>query len=116
MQQIPPHRVAQWAAEHAQTLPGHLPVLLDVREPWELQAASVPPQSGLEIIHMPMRSIPARYLELHRQRPVLCLCHHGARSMQVAYFLHQQGFAHVANVAGGINAWAMQPDSGIPFY
>lgn len=116
MQQIQPNQVSEWAEQHAQTLNGQTPVLLDVREAWEVQTASVPPRAGLEIIHMPMRSIPARYMELDRQRPIACLCHHGARSMQVAYFLHQQGFAHVANVAGGINAWAMEPESGIPFY
>lgn len=116
MQQLQPKQVADWATQHAQTVPGQLPVLLDVRESWEVQTASVPPQAGLEIIHMSMRSIPARYLELDRHRPIACLCHHGARSMQVAYFLHQQGFHNVANVTGGINAWAMDPSSGIPLY
>jgi rhodanese-related sulfurtransferase len=36
--------------------------------------------------------------------------------MQVAAFLAQQGFAHVANISGGINAWSMQVDPTVPMY
>jgi len=54
--------------------------------------------------------------ELSREQPIACLCHHGARSMQVAAFLAQQGFAHVANIAGGINAWSSQVDHTVPTY
>ena len=63
-----------------------------------------------------MRTVPARYLELDRDRPIACLCHHGGRSMQVAVFLAQQGFTHVANVAGGIHAWSAQIDPSVPQY
>ncbi|MGE0100554.1 MAG: rhodanese-like domain-containing protein, partial [Hydrogenophaga sp.] len=71
-----------------------VPVVLDVREPWELQTASVRPD-GFELVAMPMRSVPARYLELVRARPIACLCHHGARSAQVTQFLLQNGFTDV---------------------
>jgi rhodanese-related sulfurtransferase len=63
-----------------------------------------------------MHTIPARLDELDRDRPIACLCHHGARSMQVAAFLAQQGFAHVANIAGGIDAWSAQVDATVPMY
>jgi rhodanese-related sulfurtransferase len=36
--------------------------------------------------------------------------------MQVAAFLAQQGFSHVANIAGGINAWSSQIDTSVPKY
>lgn len=109
MEQIYPAQVAEWAERQAQR-----PVLLDVREGWELQTASVSP-TGLDLVHMPMQSIPARLDELDKTRPVACLCHHGGRSMQVANFLLQHGFQAV-NVAGGIHAWSAQVDPGIPVY
>lgn len=92
-----------------------LPVVLDVREPWELQTASVKP-AGFELLAMPMRSVPARYLELDRQRPIACLCHHGARSAQVAQFLIGNGFTQVVNIQGGIHAWSQELDPGVPVY
>jgi rhodanese-related sulfurtransferase len=89
--------------------------VLDVREPWELQTASVKPD-GFELVSMPMRSVPARYLELDRNRPIACLCHHGARSAQVVHFLMQQGFTNTVNIHGGINAWSHERDTGVPTY
>lgn len=87
-------------------------VLLDVREPWEVQLATV----KRPFVHAPLRSIPARLHELDRQAPILCLCHHGGRSMQVAYYLAQQGFDDVYNVAGGIDAWSQAVDASVPRY
>lgn len=110
MQQITPAQMADWATSVAD----RQPVLLDVREDWECQIASVSPE-GLQFVHMPMQSIPARLDELDKARPIACLCHHGSRSMQVAAFLERQGF-EVVNVAGGIHAWSTQVDPRIPVY
>lgn len=109
MEQLSPSQVADWAKTQAQR-----PVLLDVREGWEVQTASVQPD-GLDLVHMPMQTIPARLDELDKTRPVACLCHHGGRSMQVAAFLQQHGY-QVVNVAGGIHAWSAQVDPSIPVY
>ena len=109
MEQIYPAQVAQWASQQAQR-----PVLLDVREGWEVQTASTRPEA-LDLVHMPMQTIPARLHELDKSKPIACLCHHGGRSMQVAAFLQQQGF-QVVNVAGGIHAWSAQVDPTIPVY
>jgi len=109
MEQITPSQVAEWASQQSQR-----PILLDVREGWELQTASVKPD-GLDLMHMPMQTIPARLDELDKTRPVACLCHHGGRSMQVAHFLHQHGY-QVVNVAGGIHSWSTQVDPSIPVY
>jgi rhodanese-related sulfurtransferase len=109
MQQIYPAQIAEWASQQAQR-----PVLLDVREGWELQTASAKPET-LDLLHMPMQTIPARLHELDKTRPIACLCHHGGRSMQVASFLLQHGF-EVVNVAGGIHAWSAQVDPSIPVY
>ena len=91
------------------------PVLLDVREPWEVQTASVTPQ-GFTLVAIPMNEIPARLAELDPAQRIACLCHHGARSQRVAAFLAQNGFAEVANVAGGIDAWSLQHDPSVPRY
>ena len=90
-------------------------LVLDVREPWEMQTASVQP-AGFELVQMPMNAVPARMHELDRNRPVACLCHHGGRSQRVALFLEQQGFGNVANVAGGIDAWSRERDPAVPRY
>ena len=109
MQQLYPAQIAEWASQQAQR-----PVLLDVREGWEVQTASAKPE-GLDLLHMPMQTIPARLHEIDKTRPIACLCHHGGRSMQVASFLMQHGF-EVVNVAGAIHAWSAQVDPSIPVY
>lgn len=91
------------------------PVVLDVREPYELQTASVSAQ-GFTLLTIPMGTIPARLAELDPAQPIACLCHHGGRSMQVASFLQARGFAHVANIAGGIDAWSLERDPQVPRY
>ena len=93
----------------------HPALLLDVREDWEIQTASVKPD-GFELLHIPMGQLLQRLSELDPQRPLGCLCHHGGRSMQVAHYLANNGFQRVVNIAGGINAWSMQLDASIPRY
>ncbi|MDP3309579.1 MAG: rhodanese-like domain-containing protein [Polaromonas sp.] len=95
------------------------PVVLDVREPWELQTASVT-EDGFTLLRIPMREVPGRVEELRQQfgadHPVACLCHHGMRSLHVANFLSQSGFTAVVNLQGGIDAWARQRDTAVPLY
>jgi rhodanese-related sulfurtransferase len=110
--QIRPSQLSEWL-EAAR--PHGAPVVLDVREPSELRVASIQ-ADGFELITIPMGVITARLNELDPQKPIACLCHHGARSMQVASFLKARGFAHVANIAGGINAWSSELDPTIPRY
>jgi rhodanese-related sulfurtransferase len=63
-----------------------------------------------------MNDIPARLAELDPAQPVVCICHHGARSAQVVAFLERQGFDAVYNLAGGSDAWSLQVDSSVPRY
>jgi rhodanese-related sulfurtransferase len=91
------------------------PLLLDVREPWEVQTAHVAP-AGFDVVTIPMNEIPARLAELPQDRPIACLCHHGARSQRVAMFLAHQGYTDVANIAGGIDAWSQERDPAVPRY
>ena len=112
---IHPTQLTEWLEQARSKSPDLRPVVLDVREPWEFQTAAVKPD-GFDLVHMPMRSVPARYLELDRNQPVACLCHHGARSAQVVHFLMQNGFSEVVNIHGGINAWARERDPSVPVY
>ena len=104
MQQIAPRALASWLREEPL-------LLLDVREAWEVAISAFP-----DALHMPMREIPARLDELAPQRSIVCICHHGARSAQVAQFLEHRGFERVYNLAGGIDAWAREVDATVPRY
>jgi len=87
--------------------------LLDVRESWELGVASVP--ADQQVVHIPMGEVAERLGELDRGQEIAVLCRSGRRSMEVAKFLHQNGFRAV-NVAGGILAWSRDVDATIPTY
>ena len=96
-----------------------LPVVLDVREPWELQTASVR-ADGFTLLHISMRNVAAQLAELQQtygpDHPIACLCHHGIRSLHVADYLVQNGFTQVVNLDGGIDAWSQQVDPTVPAY
>lgn len=90
-------------------------LVLDVREPEELQTASVRAE-GFELRAIPMNAVPARLAEMDPARAVAVLCHHGARSQRVAMFLAGNGFERVVNIAGGIEAWTTERDPTVPRY
>lgn len=107
MRQLTAPQLHDWLIDPAR----QKPVLLDVREPWELDICRLAGTTA-----MPMRAVPARYLELDRDADMVVVCHHGARSYQVAMFLEQQGFTNVYNLYGGVAAWAQQVDPTLPTY
>ncbi len=91
---------------------GDAPRLLDVREPWEYETARI---EGATLI--PMGEIPSRaYNELDPDEPVVVLCHHGARSLNVTMWLRQQGYEQAQSLAGGIDAWSRSIDPNVPRY
>ncbi len=114
LQHIAPIRLQDWLQAHTRD-GAPPPVVLDVREPWELQTASVK-ADGFELLAIPMQSVPTRLAELDPERPIACLCHHGGRSAQVAQFLLNNGFTEVINIGGGIHAWSREVDPGVPTY
>lgn len=89
-------------------------VVLDVREPFELQIAQLP-----EVTHIPLDELFAdqgrRVAQLANGRDVLVLCRSGGRSDQAAQVLQARGVA-ASNIAGGILAWSAQIDSSVPIY
>jgi rhodanese-related sulfurtransferase len=87
------------------------PLVLDVRENWEREAARLP-----GTLDIPMMEIPQRLGELPRDRDIVVMCHGGVRSLKVAGFLVQNGFTQVANLSGGIHAWACDVDPSTGTY
>lgn len=107
MQHVTAPELAARLADPAQ----EQPLLLDVRENWEFETCHIAGSTQI-----PMHLIPLRAGELPDEREIVCICHHGARSMQVASFLERNGFENVTNLTGGIHAWAVQVDSSMPKY
>lgn len=107
MREITPRELKAWLDDPAR----EPPVLLDVREPWEVRICALPGST-----HIPMGELPRRAAELDPEAPVVAICHHGARSMQVALFLEKNGRTKVHNLVGGVDAWSRTVDSSLPVY
>jgi rhodanese-related sulfurtransferase len=73
--------------------------LIDVREPDEVAAGTLP-----GAVNIPLGDLPGRIHELDRDRRVVLLCRSGGRSTQAAEYLTASGFADVVNLAGGMLA------------
>jgi rhodanese-related sulfurtransferase len=88
-------------------------LLLDCREADEHAAVHI----GQAML-LPMSELAGRVSELepHRQRRIVVHCHRGGRSLRVANWLRQQGFAGAQSMAGGIDQWAVEIDPTLPRY
>ncbi len=85
--------------------------LLDVRQPEELEIAHI---AGA--LHIPLGELSGRLGELDPARAIVALCHHGVRSEMAGRVLERNGFAHVAHLSGGIDAWSQEIDPTVPRY
>ena len=91
---------------------GKAPVIVDVREPWEVATTALPGTTNI-----PMNDIPARAnQELDPDAPMIVMCHHGARSLSVTAWLRREGFDHAQSLAGGIDQWSREIDGAVPRY
>ena len=88
------------------------PLLLDIREPWEVELASLP---GSMLTPM-SRLHPGVIDALPTDRDIVVMCHHGIRSAQVTQWLERNGLDRVFNLTGGIDAWSRTVDPGVPLY
>ena len=86
-------------------------LLVDVREPHEHALCRI---EGAVLI--PMGTIPANFQKLDADEDVICFCHHGMRSLDVANWLRQQGVKSAKSMAGGIDRWSTEIDPQIPRY
>jgi rhodanese-related sulfurtransferase len=86
--------------------------LIDVREPEEFAICRI---AGAALL--PMRSIPQHLNDLDNDGPELIVfCHHGVRSLSVVDWLRRQGVDNCRSMAGGIDAWSLRIDPGVPRY
>lgn len=85
--------------------------LIDVREPWEYKITKI---ENAELI--PLRELPKNLNKFEPNYTYIIYCHHGSRSFYACAYLLQQGIKEVYNLAGGINAWAIQVDRTIKKY
>lgn len=85
--------------------------LLDVREEWETQAASIP--NAVLLTKDLSQEIMAK---APKDAPLLFHCHHGIRSLDAASYFAGHGFTNVRSVTGGIDAWTRDVDPSVPRY
>ncbi len=90
---------------------GEPPLVIDVREGWELEISSL-----AFARHIPMGQIVDRIGELDPGTPLIIMCRSGGRSMQVAKALEARGFGSVTNLTGGILAWGERIDPSLRPY
>lgn len=87
------------------------PLLIDVREPHEWAFCRI---TGAQL--KPMSQIMSWLGALDPSAEIVFQCHSGVRSLQVAQYLQSQGFQHVYNLRGGIDAWSLEVDPSVPRY
>lgn len=88
-------------------------LFLDCREQNEYDHVKI---EGTKLL--PMSEIQDRVGELdeHKTGEIVIHCHHGGRSLQVAAWLTNQGFANAKSLAGGIDQWAQDIDPTLVRY
>lgn len=94
-------------------------ILLDVREPYELQRAALKDRRVFaapvsRLAQFQLEGLPAEAQPQNAE--IVVFCHHGVRSAQVTMWLRQQGWTNVRSMAGGIDAWAREIDAGVGYY
>ena len=86
-------------------------ILVDVREQWEFDICQI---KGAILI--PLGEIAKSYLNLNKDSKLAIYCHSGIRSIHVADFLLSQDSQTLANLQGGIDAWAQEIDTTLERY
>lgn len=99
--------LARWRAD----VERGAPLVVDVREPWEVELCRI---DGA--VAIPLGDIARRLDELPRDRALVLVCHHGGRSQHAAMLLAGAGFADVHNLHGGMEAWALDVDPTMKRY
>ena len=85
--------------------------LIDVREPWEWDAARI---RGARLI--PLGTFVSAADTIDRSREIVVYCHHGVRSLAAANYLADHGFPRVWNLAGGIERYSAEVDPDVSRY
>ncbi|WP_428235626.1 rhodanese-like domain-containing protein [Gracilimonas sp.] len=84
--------------------------LLDVREDVEYLV------SNLDGEHIPLGQLENRMKEIEdkKNEEVIVMCRSGGRSSKAVSYLENNGFEKVANLKGGMKAWASEIDPSVP--
>ena len=94
-------------------------ILLDVRESWELDYASIS-DSRLKVVptsRLAQLGVQAFSDEVQRKdADIFVICHHGVRSASVTEWMRAQGWTNVFSVRGGISEYARVVDGSIGKY
>jgi molybdopterin/thiamine biosynthesis adenylyltransferase/rhodanese-related sulfurtransferase len=93
------------ARAHELLAAGDPPVLVDIRELWELERGRI-----ADSVHIPMQELDEK-LEPYRERSIVLYCAHGNRSLRAAKALSERGYGAIVSLAGGIDAWGK---AGLP--
>ncbi len=86
-------------------------LLIDVREPYELEIARI---DGA--VNVPLGTLPGAVANLDPDQEIVLLCRSGKRSADALHFLAMQGFEKLTNVCGGILAWSDTVDPTVAKY
>jgi adenylyltransferase/sulfurtransferase len=88
-------------------------LLVDVREPDEIEKASIDGTTRI-----PLGELEQHVAELvaWKERPIVVHCKTGGRSLQACEQLMRLGFTRVENMDGGIEAWSLTVDGAVPRY
>ncbi|HEY8912153.1 ThiF family adenylyltransferase [Lacisediminihabitans sp.] len=85
--------------------------LLDVREQWEADIASLPGS-----LLVPLGSVESAIRDLRSAESVVIYCHLGARSARALEILKNNGFTTARHLDGGIDAWSRLVDPDVRRY
>ncbi|WP_342498772.1 rhodanese-like domain-containing protein [Bacillus sp. FSL R5-0820] len=100
---LPVRGVKQMDAAHLKSkLHSRHQQLIDVRSPLEFQTNHI---KGFQ--NIPLPQLRNRAHELEKDKEIYVICQSGMRSMQAAKLLKKQGFTHITNIKGGMNAWRL---------
>ena len=85
-------------------------VLLDVREPYEIEICNIKGS-----LFIPMNKIIQNIVQLDKEKRYAVMCHSGVRSLYVSNYLNSLGYSTL-NVVGGIERWATVVDKNMIRY
>ena len=85
-------------------------IVVDIRSEAERERAAL---EGAMVLD---RETMAKLEAMPKDTGLAFLCHHGNSSQGAAEYFRRKGFTDVNNIAGGINAWALEIDSSVPTY
>ena len=82
--------------------------LIDVREPFEHEISNITDNL------ISLGSLPHSLDKIDPSKATVLICRSGARSLNAALFLRQNGVDDVYNLTGGMRRWAADIDPSMP--